>query len=474
MTPGAVDDEPADPLERDARAVQDAPPLSKAGEAAEIAEVREVEAEETRGAEPVARSRSGMFRSLRNYNYRLFVSGSVISNVGTWMQRTAQDWLVLELSHGSSAALGVTTALQFLPVVVFGLWGGMLADRYPKRPLLMVAQSLMGLLALTMGLLTVTGHAQIWHVYVMAFMLGLVSCWEVPTRQSFVVEMVGRQDLSNAIALNSSTFNLARVVGPAVAGVLIYAMGGTGPIFLLNAASFAAVIGGLFLMRKSELRTPEPLARAKGQLREGLRYVWRRPELLLPILVVLFAAMFATSFSMSIALMSKQVFGQDASSFGVASSVFAIGALGGALLAARRARPTPRLLIGGGICFGLAQIAAGLAPAYPVFLLLLVPAGMAMITTNTAANSSVQLAASPEMRGRVMGIYVLVFTGGAPIGAPLIGWVGEMAGPRLGVVICGVMCLVGVGLATLLTRFASGRTRGAVVRGVVASPGGAR
>ncbi|GII79591.1 hypothetical protein Sru01_45730 [Sphaerisporangium rufum] len=415
-----------------------------------------------------------MFRSLRNHNYRLFVSGSVVSNVGTWMQRTAQDWLVLELSHGSSAALGITTALQFLPVMLFGLWGGMLADRYPKRRLLMVAQSLLGTLALTVGLLVLTGYAQIWHVYVMAFALGMISCVEMPTRQSFVVEMVGRTDLPNAIALNSSTFNLARVVGPAVAGVLIHALGGTGPIFLVNAASFAAVIAGLLLMRRSELRTAAPVARAKGQLRAGLRYVRGRPELLLPILLVAFAAMFATSFSMSIALMARQVFGQDASSFGVASSVFAVGALGGALLAARRARPSRRLLVGGGLCFGVAQIAAALAPAYPAFLLALVPAGMAMITTTTAANSSVQLAASPEMRGRVMGIYLLVFTGGAPIGAPLVGWAGEIAGPRLGMVICGVMCLIGVGLALLVTRLATGRRRDAVVRGVVAAPGGAR
>ncbi|MGW4641068.1 MFS transporter [Sphaerisporangium sp. NPDC004334] len=493
IEPKAADDGSADPLEPGtpaaapdrlaagprAKAVRRSGAVrrSKAGRRAQAvrrSEFAEVQAEETRGAETVPRTGGGMFRSLRNHNYRLFVSGSVVSNVGTWMQRTAQDWLVLELAHGSSAALGVTTALQFLPVVLFGLWGGMLADRYPKRSLLMVAQSLLGLLALTMGLLTITGHAQVWHVYVMAFMLGCVSCVEVPTRQSFVVEMVGRQDLSNAIALNSSTFNLARVVGPAIAGVLIYALGGTGPIFLVNAASFAAVITGLVMMRGSELRTPEPLARAKGQLREGLLHVWGRPELLMPILLVAFVAMFATSFSMSIALMSKQVFGQDASSFGVASSVFAVGALGGALLAARRARPSRRLLIGGAVCFGVAQIAAGLAPAYPVFLLLLMPAGMAMITTNTAANSSVQLAASPEMRGRVMGIYVLVFTGGAPIGAPLIGWVGELAGPRLGVVICGVMCLLGVGLAMLLTRFAEGRTRDAAVRGVVAASGGAR
>lgn len=467
--PQGVDGEGADPLEP-------ATPAAGSAErdAVEEAGLAEVQATETRGADPVAETRGGMFRSLRNHNYRLFVSGSVISNVGTWMQRTAQDWLVLELTHGSSAALGVTTALQFLPIGLFGLWGGVLADRYSKRHLLMVAQSLLGVLSLTLGLLTVTGHAQVWHVYVMAFLLGTVSCVEVPTRQSFVVEMVGRRDLPNAIALNSSTFNLARVVGPAVAGVLIYALGGTGPIFLLNAASFAAVIAGLSVMRRSELRTPERVARAKGQLREGLRYVWRSPELLMPILVVAFVAMFATSFTMSIAVMAKQVFGQGASSFGVASSAFAVGALGGALLAARRIRPSRRFLIGGAIAFGVAEIVAGLAPGYLWFLFLLVPAGVAMITTNTTANSTVQLAASSEMRGRVMGIYVLVFTGGAPIGAPLIGWVGELAGPRLGMVICGVMCLAGVGLAMMLTRFAAGRTQGAVVRGVVTSPGGAR
>ncbi|MEO3809416.1 MFS transporter [Sphaerisporangium sp. B11E5] len=463
--PQGADGEKADPLEPTAG--------RRGGDEAQAAELTEVQATETRGAGPVGQTGNGMFRSLRNHNYRLFVSGSVVSNVGTWMQRTAQDWLVLDLTHGSSAALGLTTALQFLPVALFGLWGGVLADRYSKRPLLMVAQSLMGVLSLTLGLLTVTGHAQVWHVYVMAFLLGAVSCVEVPTRQSFVVEMVGRTDLPNAIALNSSTFNLARVVGPAVAGVLIYALGGTGPIFLLNAASFAAVIAGLSLMRKSELRTPERVARAKGQLREGLRYVWRRPDLLMPILVVAFVAMFATSFTMSIAVMAKQVFGQGASSFGVASSAFAVGALGGALLAARRGRPSQRFLIGGAIAFGVAEVVAGLAPGYLWFLFLLVPAGVAMITTNTTANATVQLAASPEMRGRVMGIYVLVFTGGAPIGAPLIGWVGELAGPRLGMVICGVMCLAGLGLAMLLTRFAAGRTQGAVVRGVVTSAGGA-
>ncbi|MBO3748922.1 MFS transporter [Streptosporangiaceae bacterium NEAU-GS5] len=397
-----------------------------------------------------------MFRSLRNYNYRLFAAGGVVSNIGTWMQRTAQDWLVLDLTNGSGTALGTTVALQFLPILLFGLWGGMLADRYPKRRLLIVAQSLMGLLAVSMGVLTITGAAQVWHVYVMAFTLGCISCVEVPTRQSFVVEMVGREDLPNAIALNASTFNLARVVGPAVAGVLIYWLG-TGPIFLLNALSFAAVISGLLLMRGSELRTPEPVRRAKGQLREGLRYVASRPDLILPILMVAFAAVFTQSFSTSIALMAREVYGAGASSFGIASSSFAVGALGGALLAARRVKPTRRVLLAGATSFGLLQVIAGFAPNYLTFLLALIPAGMAMITINTTANAMVQMGASAEMRGRVMGLYVLVFVGGAPIGSPLVGWLAELGGPRLAVVVAGTLTMVGVCTALLITRFLARR-----------------
>jgi MFS family permease len=401
-----------------------------------------------------------MFRSLQVRNYRMFAAGGAVSNVGGWLQRTAQDWLVLDLTHGSAAALGTATALQFLPMLLFGLFGGVLADRYPKRPILIVAQSLMAVLALVIGVLTMTGSAQVWHVYVMAFTLGVISCVEVPTRQAFVVEMVGRRDLSNAIALNSSIFNLARVVGPAIAGVLIFLFGGTGPLFLINAVTFAAVISSLIFMRKSELNLAVPVPRAKGQLREGLRYVLHREELLMPVLLIGFVSMFSQSFSMSIALMAREVFKAGASSFGLASSMFAVGALGGALLAARRARPSRRMLIAGAIGFGLFQIATGLAPVYPVYLLLLIPTGIALITINTAANASVQLATAPAMRGRVMGIYMLVFTGGAPIGAPLVGWLSELGGPRTGVMLSGLLVLVGTGVAVMLTRLISARVEG--------------
>ncbi|MEV0350541.1 MFS transporter [Nonomuraea sp. NPDC050680] len=401
-----------------------------------------------------------MFRSLQVRNYRMFAAGGAVSNVGGWLQRTAQDWLVLDLTHGSAAALGTATALQFLPMLLFGLFGGVLADRYPKRPILIVAQSLMAVLALVIGVLTMTGSAQVWHVYVMAFTLGVISCVEVPTRQAFVVEMVGRRDLSNAIALNSSIFNLARVVGPAIAGVLIFLFGGTGPLFLINAVTFAGVISSLIFMRKSELNLSVPVPRAKGQLREGLRYVLHREELLMPVLLIGFVSMFSQSFSMSIALMAREVFKAGASSFGLASSMFAVGALGGALLAARRARPSRRMLIAGAIGFGLFQMATGLAPVYPVYLLLLIPTGIALITINTAANASVQLATAPDMRGRVMGIYMLVFTGGAPIGAPLVGWLSELGGPRTGVLLSGLLVLVGTGVAVMLTRLISARVVG--------------
>ncbi|MEU4232132.1 MFS transporter [Nonomuraea sp. NPDC026600] len=398
-----------------------------------------------------------MFRSLKVRNYRMFAAGGAVSNVGGWLQRTAQDWLVLDLTHGSAAALGLATALQFLPMLLFGLFGGVLADRYPKRPILIVAQSLMAVLALVIGILTMTGAAQVWHVYLMAFTLGLISCVEVPTRQAFVVEMVGRQDLSNAIALNSSIFNLARVMGPAIAGVLIFLFGGTGPLFLINAVTFAGVISSLIFMRKSELNLSVPVPRAKGQLREGLSYVLHREELLMPVLLIGFVSMFSQSFSMSIALMAREVFKAGASSFGLASSMFAVGALGGALLAARRARPSRKMLIAGAIGFGLFQIATGLAPFYPVYLLLLIPTGIALITINTAANASVQLATAPDMRGRVMGIYMLVFTGGAPIGAPLVGWLSELGGPRAGVMLSGVLVLVGTGVAVMLTKLIAAR-----------------
>jgi MFS family permease len=375
---------------------------------------------------------------LRNRNYRLFAAGAIVSNTGTWMQRVAQDWLILGLSHNSGTALGITTGLQFLPMLLFGLWGGVVADRYPKRRVLMITQISMGLLALVLGLLAITGKAQLWHVYVLAFGLGLATVVDNPTRQTFVVEMVGKADLPNAIALNSASFNAARVLGPAVAGLLIAAIG-TGPVFLVNAASFVAVLIGLGMMRERDLSPAEIVPRAKGQLREGLRYVRGRKDLIVVLVLVGFVATWGMNFQITTALVAKQVFHSGASSFGLASAMLAIGALTGALIAARRMRPGFPLLISAATAFGALEMATGMMPTYTTFLILLVPTGITMMTFVTAANAAMQQNLLPEMRGRVMGLYMLVFLGTNPIGAPLIGWLAESVGPRATMVVGGVV-----------------------------------
>ena len=366
-------------------------------------------------------------------NFRLFATGQVISNTGTWMQRVAQDWLVLDLTHGSGTAVGIATGLQFLPLLLFSLWGGMIADRYPKRRVLTVTQAAAGGLALILGLLAVTGAVRPWHIYLLAFGLGLATVVDNPTRQSFAIEMVGRADLQNAIALNSAVFNLARIAGPAVAGVVI-SLVGISAAFFVNATSYLTVIISLHLMRESELRPAERVARAKGQLREGLAYVRSRPDLLMTMVLVFFIATFGMNFQVTTALMSRVVFDTGAGRFGIASAVFAVGALIGALVAARRIRTGMRMLVWTGLAFGLLEAATGLMPFYWSFLVLLVPTGLAVISFTTLANSSVQLSVPADMRGRVMGIYMLVFLGGAPLGAPLTGWIAQHFGTRLSMV----------------------------------------
>jgi len=366
-------------------------------------------------------------------NFRLFATGQVISNTGTWMQRVAQDWLVLDLTHGSGTAVGIATGLQFLPLLLFSLWGGMIADRYPKRRVLTVTQAAAGGLALILGVLAVTGAVRPWHIYLLAFGLGLATVVDNPTRQSFAIEMVGRADLQNAIALNSAVFNLARIAGPAVAGVVI-SLVGISAAFFVNATSYLTVIISLHLMRESELRPAERVARAKGQLREGLAYVRSRPDLLMTMVLVFFIATFGMNFQVTTALMSRVVFDTGAGRFGIASAVFAVGALIGALVAARRIRTGMRMLVWTGLAFGLLEAATGLMPFYWSFLVLLVPTGLAVISFTTLANSSVQLSVPADMRGRVMGIYMLVFLGGAPLGAPLTGWIAQHFGTRLSMV----------------------------------------
>ncbi|WP_223733877.1 MFS transporter, partial [Streptomyces purpurogeneiscleroticus] len=402
-------------------------------------------------APAAAKPRKGTFSSLRIRNYRLFATGQVVSNTGTWMQRIAQDWLVLSLT-GSSAAVGITTALQFLPMLLFGLYGGVIADRLPKRKLLLLTQSAMGLTGLALAVLTLTGQVQVWHVYLVAFLLGLVTVVDNPARQSFVSEMVGPDDIRNAVSLNSANFQSARLVGPAVAGVLITAVG-SGWAFMLNGLSFIAPVVGLLMMRPSELHQGKVVPRGKGQLREGLRYVAGRPDLIWPIVLVGFIGTFGFNFPIWLTAFVDKVYHSGAGTYGLLNTLMAAGSLAGALLAARRGTSRLRLLVGAALAFGILEIAASLAPTFWLYAALLVPIGMCGLTINVTANSSVQLATDPAMRGRVMSLFMMVFMGGTPLGAPLVGWITDAYGARIGFLSGGVIsALAAVGVGLFLAR----------------------
>ncbi len=385
-----------------------------------------------------------MFGSLRVRNYRLFASGQVISNVGTWMQRIAQDWLVLELSGYDPVALGLAATLQFAPTLLLTLWAGVLADRHDKRRMLMVIQAGMAVCALALGLLDVGGLVALWHVYVLCFVFGVFTAFDPPVRQSFVGEMVGKEQLTNAVALNSSTFNLARIVGPALAGVMII-WTGTGWVFLVNALSTVAVIVNLGRMNPAELnRNPAP-ERKRGQLLEGLRYVRGRPDILAVLVLIFCISTFAITFNTTLAIAAANVFHRQADGYGLLSTLLAVGTFAGALLAVRRStrrRPSLRLLIGAALAFGLLELVAGLMPGYLAFGLALIPVGVAMMTFMNTANGTVQLGTAPEMRGRVMALYMLVFLGGNPIGGPMTGWLAAEFGGRSPFVIGGIVAAV--------------------------------
>jgi MFS family permease len=385
--------------------------------------------------------RRNPLESLKVRNYRLYFSGQLISLTGTWAQRVAQDWLVLQLTN-SGTMLGIVTALQFAPALLLSLYGGALADRGDKRRLLLLTQAGMGVVALVLGLLDVTGSVRLWHVLVLAAALGMVSAIDTPIRQSFVVEMVGGPDLPNAVALNSATFNLARIIGPAIAGLVISAYG-TGWAFLGNAASTIAVLLGLWLMRPAELFPSTPVHREPGQYLAAIRYVRNRSDLVLPMLVMFIIGTFGFNYQISIALIAKQVFHRGAGSFGLLSTALAIGATIGALAATmRRRRPTRLFLIGAALAFSVTEIVAGAMPTFGLTALALVPAGLCMITLAQSANATVQLGVEPTMRGRVMGLYILCFMGGTPVGAPIVGWLAELLGPRWAMLGGGLVCLL--------------------------------
>ncbi|ROQ39844.1 putative MFS family arabinose efflux permease [Frondihabitans sp. PhB188] len=371
-----------------------------------------------------------MFSSLSLHNYRLWFGGALVSNTGTWMQSTAQDWVVLtELTDHNATALGVTMALQFLPPILMIPITGLIADRYDRRRMLMFTQAALGTLGLALGLLVVTHVVQLWMVWGFALLLGIVQAIDAPIRQSFVSELVPPEKLSNAVSLNSASFNGARLIGPAVAGVLIATVG-SGWVFLINAASFLAVLSSLRFIRVRELEFKPKVSRAKGQIKEGFRYVRGRPDLVVVFVMIFIIGTFGMNFPIFTSTMATQAFGVGADGFGLLTSAVAVGSLAGALLSARRERPRMRILVLAAVSFGVTCTVAALMPTYWSFAAVLVAVGLSSITLMTTANGTVQLGAAPEMRGRVMALYMAIFTGGTPIGAPIVGWVANTYGPR--------------------------------------------
>lgn len=385
---------------------------------------------------------SATFSSLRFRNYRLWFGGALVANIGTWMQRVAQDWLVLtQLSHDSGVAVGVVTALQFAPILALSAWAGVLADRVDRRKLLMLTQGLMGVLAAGLGALVLSGHAQLWHVYLFALALGAVSAVDAPVRQTFVAELVPPDKLSNAVGLNSASFNAARLIGPGLAGLLIAAVG-TGWVFLINAISFAGTMLALVWMHSGELHRMPLAPRAKGQIREGLAYVRHRTDIVLIMVVMSVVSTFGLNFQLTSAMMARTVFHKGAGQYGVLGSILAIGSLAGALLAARRERPRVRLVIGAAFGFGLAAGLLALMPTFTSFAIASIPVGLASLTMMTAANATIQMSTDPAVRGRVMSLYMMVFMGATPIGSPVVGWIGQQFGARWSIGIGSITALL--------------------------------
>jgi MFS family permease len=414
---------------------------------------------------------SPTFRALRNPNYRRYLVGSAVSNTGTWMQRVAQDWLVLQLPGNSGTALGITTGLQFLPVLLLSPYAGVIADRFPKRRLLQLTQLTMAAASLLLGVLAVTGVARTWEVYVIALAFGVGAAFDAPARQSFVPEMVGTEDLTNAVGLNSATFNAARILGPALAGLMIGALGGgvtaTGWVILVNAVSYGAVIWQLQRMNLSLLRTTELRPRTPGMLVEGVRYVRSQPKMVMILVMVFFAGTFGMNFQITSALMATEVFGKGAGEFGLLGSAMAVGSLAGALMAARRVRIRMRLLVFAAAGFGAAEVVAGLLPSYVAFAAFAPVIGFCTLTLLNSANATMQLESTPALRGRVMALYMTIVMGGTPLGSPIIGWIGEHLGARYTLVVGGLLTMAGVGLAVLV--FA--RLEGGVRRVLTPAPG---
>ena len=377
---------------------------------------------------------------MSNPNYRKFFFGQTTSLVGTWMQTTAQSWLVFTLTH-SATDIGFVVALQTLPVLLLGPYGGVIADRVNKRRLMIVLQSLMGVQAAILAVLSLTHVVTYFDVCVLAVMLGLNNAFENPSRQSFILEMVGPNDLRNAVSLNSTMNNVARAVGPAVAGVLIAAFG-EGWCFALNAVSFVAVVGSLVAMDLTKLNPSEPTIRAKGQLREGFRYVARTPILLFPLIMMALVGMLAYEFQVTLPVVAGTVFHGSSAVYGVLMAAMGIGAVIGGLWTAARGKTGIRALIKASLIFGVCMTFAALAPALAIELIALALVGFASVSFLSMANSTLQLGTDPQMRGRVMALWAVAFMGSTPIGGPLIGWITSVAGARVGLGVGAASCLL--------------------------------
>jgi len=379
------------------------------------------------------------FRSMSVRNYRLYFAGQLISTTGTWMQSIAQAWLVLQIT-GSGVALGVTVALQFTPVLLVGAWGGLVADRVDKRRLLVGTQAAAGVLALVLGSVTALGVVQLWMIYVLALGLGAVNALDNPARRAFVVEMVGAEHVSNAVSLSSAMFMAARVIGPAIAGLVIAGFG-VSWCFFANGVSYSAAVIAFLAMRENEFFSVEPVPKRKGQLREGLRYAWSTPALRLVLVLTAVIGTLAFNFQVVLPLLAKQTFSGGADTLGVLYASMSIGSVIGALVSAHEARATRRFVLGAALAFGAALVGAALAPTFALELLVLVPVGAAGIAFTAMANGVLQTETAPEMRGRVAALFTVAFLGSTPIGGPTIGWVSEQLGPRAGLWVGGIATL---------------------------------
>ncbi len=396
----------------------------------------------------LAAERVGMFASFGVRNYRLFWAGGFVSNIGTWMARVAQDWLVLTmLTDNSAVALGIVTGLQFLPTAVLAPWAGTVADRFDKRRVLLFTQLAMTITGFVLAGLVLAGTITLWQVYLLATLQGVAAAFDGPARQAFAPEMVPRRLIANSVGLNTTSFHAARLIGPAVAGLTI-AWWGVGIALALNAASFLAVIAALLAMRAAEL-TPAPTTRGKGAIRDGMHYIRQRPEIMVVLFVVFMLGTFGLNFQLTNSLMATAVFDVGPEQFGLMGSIMAIGSLAAGLIAARRTMPRLRLILGALLGFAVVTGVLALAPDYVSYVVLLMPTGLLALTMMTAANASVQLAVEPAMRGRVMALYSAVFLGGTPIGSPLLGWVGDAWGPRWTIAIGSIACFIAVGVAGL-------------------------